>query len=280
VRWSRSWRRPATITVSSNISRTKDRPGSRRADRLIALTSFTALSLGHTVGLAALSSGTVRYRFYSKLGLGEGEVARIVIFSATTVALGLLSVAGAAGAIQPVDIGAFVGLPTWLAATLGGLALLAVVAYVVFTARVGGSVRILGRTLRLPSARVAALQVAVGCTNYLLVAATLHALLGEDVAVSFLSFASLYAVANVLGILSHVPGGLGVLEAVVLAALPHAGAVSALIAFRVVYYLVPFLLGATTYAAFELLHVNADARRSSPRSRRSGGDRKPAKKQA
>ncbi len=33
-----------------------------------AIASFCGLSIGHTVGLAALSSGAVRYRFYARLG--------------------------------------------------------------------------------------------------------------------------------------------------------------------------------------------------------------------
>lgn len=42
--------------------------GHRVAYRRCALASFTALSIGHTVGLAVLSSGAIRYRFYSGWG--------------------------------------------------------------------------------------------------------------------------------------------------------------------------------------------------------------------
>src|SRR5215213_2161548 len=61
-----------------------------------ALASFTALSLGHNIGLAALSSGAVRYRFYSRWGLGAGEVAKVIVFCGVTVGLGLLTLGGAA----------------------------------------------------------------------------------------------------------------------------------------------------------------------------------------
>ena len=61
-----------------------------------ALASFTALSLGHNIGLAALSSGAVRYRFYSRWGLSTGEVAKVIVFCGITVGLGLLVLGGAA----------------------------------------------------------------------------------------------------------------------------------------------------------------------------------------
>ena len=44
--------------------------------RQAALASFTSLSLGHNIGFAALSSGAIRYRFYSRWGLRTGEIAR------------------------------------------------------------------------------------------------------------------------------------------------------------------------------------------------------------
>jgi hypothetical protein len=62
-----------------------------------------------------------------------------------------------------------------------------------------------------------------------------------------------YVAANTAAILSHVPGGLGVIEAVVLSLVPGANVVGALIAFRVVYYLIPFVIGSVLFAACEIL---------------------------
>ncbi len=237
----------------------------------VALTSFTALSLGHTVGLAALSSGTIRYRFYSHFGMGGGDVARIVVFSGTTVAVGLAGLAGAAGLLRPEMIADFAGVSPGVATGLGVVALLGVVAYVAWTARAGGSVRLRGHTLPVPSARVALLQVALGSANFLLVAATLHRLLGDATDVTLLAFASFYAVGHSIATLSHVPGGLGVLEMVVLAAVPGAEAVGALVAFRLVYYFAPFVVGALVYGLFELLRKRRAAAEDVEPGRASGG---------
>jgi hypothetical protein len=62
-----------------------------------------------------------------------------------------------------------------------------------------------------------------------------------------------YVVANTAAILSHVPGGLGVIEAVVLSLVPGANVVGALIAFRVIYYLIPFVIGSVLFAACEIV---------------------------
>src|SRR5690606_20540795 len=59
-----------------------------------ALASFTSLAIGHNVGVAALSSGAVRYRFYSRWGLDAEEIAKLIVFCAVTVSLGLVTLAG------------------------------------------------------------------------------------------------------------------------------------------------------------------------------------------
>jgi uncharacterized membrane protein YbhN (UPF0104 family) len=218
--------------------------------RRVALTSFTAMSLGHTVGFTALSSGVVRYRMYSHFGLGAADVARVVAFSAVTVAAGHAALAGAGGLLRPAAVAALTGIPPPAARLLGAGSLALLCAYVAACALLSGAER--GWRSLLPPARVAIVQSALGALNYLCVAGALKRLLGEAADVSLLTFASLYVAGNALAILSHVPGGLGVLELVVLAALPGAEAVGALIVFRLIYFLIPFALGALLYAGFEL----------------------------
>jgi uncharacterized membrane protein YbhN (UPF0104 family) len=232
----------------------------------IALTSFVALSIGHTVGFAGLSTGMLRYRIYSHYGLSAGDVARIVVFSGITVAAGHAALLGVAGVLRPGSVAAFAGVPPWVASLLGAVALATVLIYVALSAVVPRAARAGGWRRNLPTARVACLQVAVGALNYLFVAATLHRLLGDAADVSLFSFASYYVVGNALGILSHVPGGLGVLEVVVLAAVPGTEAVGALIVFRLVYFIAPFVFGALAYGIFEAVRRKGRVRGSlSPR---------------
>src|SRR3546814_20301383 len=65
-------------------------------------------------------------------------------------------------------------------------------------------------------------------------------------------FRSIFGPAIVAALISHVPGGLGVVEAVVLMLVAEAGVIGALVAFRVVYYLMPLVLGSLLFAASEL----------------------------
>jgi uncharacterized membrane protein YbhN (UPF0104 family) len=107
--------------------------------------------------------------------------------------------------------------------------------------------------LPLPPLRLALGQVACGTGDFLMVSAVLHQMLSASSEVGFFPVAAGYVVANTAGILSHVPGGLGVIEAVMLALVPGANVVGALVAFRAVYYLIPFFLGALTFALCEYL---------------------------
>src|SRR3954469_3454903 len=78
--------------------------------RKAALASFTSLSLGHNFGFAALSSGAVRYRFYSRWGLSAEQIARVIIFCGVTVGLGLILLGGIALLFNPLRAHQVTGL--------------------------------------------------------------------------------------------------------------------------------------------------------------------------
>jgi uncharacterized membrane protein YbhN (UPF0104 family) len=76
-------------------------------------------------------------------------------------------------------------------------------------------------------------------------------MLGMDL----LSFVVLFSIAKTIGIVSNVPGGLGVFEAIMASAardVPAAELAAALIAFRVVFYLAPFGIAAAAVAVHGL----------------------------
>lgn len=233
--------------------------------RRVALASFAALSIGHNIGLAALSSGAIRYRFYARWGLSAGEIAKVILFCATTVALGLAVLAGAALLFRP-DLAQEVtglGRPAVLGLGVAGPALVA--GYLALAAlRRGVSLRVGRRwSLEPPGLPIAAAQVAVGALNFAMVAACLHqALLAARPGLTYAGVAAIYVIADVASIVSHVPGGLGVIESVVLLLLPQAGVIGALVVFRVVYFLVPLGLGSLLLALAELARRLPAARSS------------------
>jgi hypothetical protein len=227
--------------------------GSDLAYPKVALASFTALSIGQTLGVAAFSSGAVRYRFYSAWGLSAGDVARILVFCGLTVLLGLASVAGIACLLGTRLVGATFGAPPLAVGAAGVLLLTAIAGYLGLAALVQHPIRIRRFVLPLPPLRLALGQVALGTVDFMLVAAVLHQMLSASSEVGFFAVAAGYVAGNTAGIISHVPGGLGVIEAVLLALVPGANVVGALVAFRAVYYLIPFALGTLLFAVCEYL---------------------------
>jgi uncharacterized membrane protein YbhN (UPF0104 family) len=226
--------------------------GSRLSWRKVALASFTALSIGHSIGLAALSSGALRYRFYCWWGLGRGDVVRIILFCAATSALGLAAVNGAALVAAPGLLAEIVAAPPALLRAAGFAALAAIPAYAAAMIGLKPEFRFRGWRLSAPPPRLVLAQIVLGPANFLLVAATLHQLLSASTEVGFLAVAGIYGVANLIAILAHVPGGWGVLEMAVVLALPEIDPIGALVAFRAIYWLLPFLLGLVSLAAAEL----------------------------
>jgi glycosyltransferase 2 family protein len=218
-----------------------------------ALASFTALSLGHNIGLAALSSGAVRYRFYSRWGLNAGEVAKVIVFCGVTVGLGLLTLGGAALLLRSGLAVEITGLthPVIIALGLGCLAV--PVIYLTLSSVVRRPLRIRRWSLEIPAFRLAIGQVLIGSVNFAFVAACLHQTLAAVADVAYLGVASVYVIANATALVSHVPGGLGVIESVVMYLLPQDNLIGPLLVFRFVYFLAPLGLGGVLFAITELV---------------------------
>ena len=218
-----------------------------------ALASFCALSIGHNVGGAALSSGAVRYRFYTRWGLSGDEVAKVVLFCGATVLLGLSMLAGIALLLMPPTGETILQLDPG-SRLLIGLAFLAYpVAYVICSIWGRPPLKFRSFRMEMPTTRMCLAQIAVGTVNFGFVAAALHQLLAAFTDASYLQVATAYVTATIAAMLSHVPGGLGVLEATMLVLLPAGASIGALVAFRVLYYFVPLLIGAPLFLLTEVI---------------------------
>lgn len=232
----------------------------------IALASFTSLSIGHTLGFAVFSSGAIRYRFYSGWGLSAGDVGRIILFCGMNVVLGLMTLGGLAGLISPDLVAEMFRITPSAVVSLGILLLVTVAIYLGLAAFVHRPIRIHRFELPVPHLRLALGQVAIGTTDFLLVSAVLHQMLSATAAISFFPVAATYVAANAAAIAAHVPGGLGVIEAVFLALVPGANVLGALVVFRALYYLVPFVIGCVVLGIAEIVR----------RRRRAAADPEPS----
>jgi glycosyltransferase 2 family protein len=227
--------------------------------RKTALASFCSLSLGHNIGLAFLSSGAIRYRFYSRWGLSAGDVAKVILFCGTTVGLGLAILGGVALLLRSDLATEITGLSRAVVIGLGLACLAAAAAYLLLSAFVRRPLTFRSWTLEMPPLRLALGQVVIGPLNFACVAACLHQALASVADSPYLAVASVYVIANVTSLISHVPGGLGVIESVVMFLLPGASLIGALLVFRFVYFLVPLALGGITFAITEIVFRRRDA---------------------
>ena len=209
----------------------------------VALTSFMAYAIGHNVGVVAFSAGAIRYRMYSLAGLSAGEIAQIVAFCAVTFDLGAglligISLVGEAG-----QAASLLHASPVLATVLGAAVLSAVAAYLMLTVFRREPITVRSWSLPLPPWPMTLAQLAVSAADLILACAALYALLPAGTEVSFVAFAGLYMVAMVAGAMSTVPGGLGVFESVLILLLPSMPVhqlLGALLAYRVIYYVLPF----------------------------------------
>jgi len=236
--------------------------GARVPYRVSAETSFIAYALSNTIGLGVLTGGAVRMRLYGAAGVESGLISRAIAFNAAAFGLGI-SVVGAVALVWGADaVGPAVHVsPGWLRLGAGLVVLGAAVLIVL--CRDGRERRLFGLfRVRLPSMGLALQQLLFSAVDIAATAAVLWFLLPAG-AIGFSEFVGFFAIAIVLGVLSHLPGGLGVFEAVMLLALRDRvqaeALAAALVLYRVIYYLLPLLLALALLVAHELRHGTANA---------------------
>jgi glycosyltransferase 2 family protein len=226
--------------------RAGEQPVAIRWMMAVGFVSFAfKLNLGTVVGGVAL-----RYRLYERLGLKVDEITRILAASVLTNWLGYVALAGLLLLAQPPALPEGWG-PGMHALRLSGLLMLAsAVIYVLACWRAAGREWHWGRhALRLPSAGIALLQLALSGLHWILTAAVCWLLVKNQV--DFLSVLNALLVSAVAGLITHVPGGLGVLEAVFIGLLQsrvgQADLLAALLGFRAIFYLLPLVLAVVLF---------------------------------
>jgi phosphatidylglycerol lysyltransferase len=218
----------------------------------IAGVSFLAYAISNNVGLAMLSGASVRYRFYTRWGLTVEELSRIVLSYSVTFWLGLLALGGLRLALSPIAA----GIPAQgVVAVAGWLLLFVPVCYLVAAAVRRRPIRIRGFEIQMPSPAIAGAQVLLSSVEWVLAGSVLYVLLPAG-AISFLPFLGAFLAAILVGMVSHVPGGVGVFEGLMVLLLkPYLTSgqlLPALVVYRAVYYLVPLGVAVTGLIADEV----------------------------
>jgi uncharacterized membrane protein YbhN (UPF0104 family) len=215
------------------------------------------LNLGSLVGGVAM-----RYRLYSRAGLAAGVITRVMSLSMLSNWIGYLLLAGVIFGFHAPALPA-----GWMIGNAGlqvtGFVLLALSLSYLLLCAVSRQRRFFlgGHELSLPSLPLAVLQLCMGAANWLLMSSVVYMLLQQKI--EYFTVVGVLLVAAVAGVISRIPAGLGVLEAVFVVLLSHqlprSELLAALLAYRFIYFLVPLSLGAVLYLVTE-----ARAKKSRP----------------
>lgn len=224
--------------------------------RQIALASFVGYAFSHNVGASFLGGGAIRYRLYSSWGLQAGEIATIVAFNGVTFWLGFLLLTGGALLFEPAAALSARTLPAGTEPAVGVVCLGVVATYLGWAAVRRTPLRIRAFELRIPPLGLTLVQLALSTLDWALAASVLYVLLPPSPTLGFAAFLTAFLLAQLAGLASHLPAGLGVFETVILVALaphlPGAALLGSLVAYRVLYYLAPLLAAGALLGAHEL----------------------------
>jgi phosphatidylglycerol lysyltransferase len=230
----------------------------RVSDRFAAFTGAIGYAVSNTIGFSVLVGGSVRYRLYGSAGLDAADIGRVVGISFLTFWLGLVTLLGIAFVVDPVGVPLLDQLSANADRAFGAAILIALAGFIVWLSTGSRRVSLLGWSVVLPGGPSALLQIAIGAIDIAAAAGALYVLLPAGVAPSFAVFLVIFVAAIIAGLISHAPGGLGVLEATVLLGLgagDRPDVIAALVVFRIVYYLLPLAIAGIAFLAFEAYQV-------------------------
>jgi glycosyltransferase 2 family protein len=220
------------------------------------ITALITYPLGHAVGQAMLSGGALRYRMYTPAGFTAMEVGATALLCNLPYALGFgllfdIALVTSADALSPL----FKISAAWVFA-LGCIGLAKDAGYVIFVWLRKAPIRIGGWSVNMPTMRLTLLQLVIGIVDVILVSSVLYLLLPKSAGLAYLPFLAVYLACVLVGVLSHVPAGLGVLESMLLLLLPEvppAELLASVLLYRVVYEILPLIFSLTLWGGYELL---------------------------
>ncbi len=210
----------------------------------------------NSLGFPLLSSGSARYRIYSMVGAGLPVVGRLIVMSWVTMWAGILFVVGLTLVFEPMKQDSVFGHHL-IDRGVGVLLIVGLVTFVIWAGRKRRAFRIAGRTLRLPGAGPALGMILAGSVDLMAAAGTLYVLLPPGSAPDLAVYMVTYSIGLVAGMMANTPGGIGVFEAAIVTGLgigDRPDVAAALILFRLIYFLVPLVIGIGLLGIVEIRH--------------------------
>ncbi|MFN3596669.1 MAG: hypothetical protein ACK41D_05295 [Rubricoccaceae bacterium] len=236
--------------------------------RRTALAGMLGFAFSTGLGHAVLTGGGVRYRLYTSWGVSVEDVARLIVFVGVAFWVGFLLLGGLVFTLAPPEAAGALGFSPRVLG-LGLLALLA--GYFGLAASGRGPLRLGRFSLYAPRLPLALTQATVAATDLFLAGLILWLLI--PVPVAFPLVLGTYLLALIAGAVSQVPGGLGVFDGVIVLVLgellPLDVLLGSLLAFRLLYYLIPLVVASAVFAGTEVNRVRRGSRLAALRRTRA-----------
>ena len=272
--WREIFRAFGLLLVSCSFMAFYDLPGVLFAKNSIAFpwigirhvwfASFCAYSLSHVLGAPTISGSAIRVRLYAQWGVPAAGIARVVALTWATFPLGMAALIGGILLFHPLEMPLFGNSFSVLALRGAGAFLWAIIALYLVAAHSKKPVTIFGREIHRPGLDLAIGQVLLSCADTATACAILYILLPAEPGLSYSHLLAIYLAGFAGGMLSGIPGGVGLLDSVLLlglsAYMPPASAIGAILLYRVIYYLIPAAVGALCFGVHEIW---ANAKRKS-----------------
>ncbi|CCE04046.1 conserved membrane hypothetical protein [Bradyrhizobium sp. STM 3809] len=220
--------------------------------RAAAVGSFTSYPIAHGIGAVALISPLVRYRIYAPYKLRALDVAKISFLTGLTFWLGNLTALGLSLLIDPDAFGWVEYWPPTLNRLIAAALLCGIVGFVVWSWPGRGSRR---WRVRLPSGPLVLLQILIGLFDLSTAALAMYMLIPAELGIDVARLMAVFIAATLLGFASHAPAGIGLFDATILLGLggdDQEKLLAALLIFRVLYHLIPFVLSLALFGGIEL----------------------------
>lgn len=229
-----------------------------------AMSSTTIYAISNVLGFPVFTGNAVRFWLFEGWGLGLGDVAVASIVTTVVCNLALVLLIGVVLIAEPDALTLMAKVPSHISLIIGWLLFVTGAAATTFA--VFGPARInIGKFHFAKPGPILLPHLAICMVDYLCTASVLYFPLSSVIGMDFLPFVALFATAKLVGIASNVPGGLGVFEAMMVTMTPsgsQAAFAAALIIYRLIDYVAPFLIASAILAVHAL---NRARRRTSPR---------------
>ena len=208
----------------------------------VVFTCFISNALGNNTGFSMLFGGSIRYRLYSLYNVSMLDVTKVLFFSSATIWFGLLIIGALVFTFYPVE---FTDSKFFFNSSLplGIIFLTAVILYNLSSLFKSKPIKIFNKwTVTFPDIKITLWQMLLATADWVIASCTLFVLLptGE---MSYITLLQIFLVAQMLGIVSQIPGGMGAFETAIFMMLPQAtekaSVMGALLAYRAIFYFFP-----------------------------------------